>query len=106
MVAKRSPARLLVKVAGALAVVTGVGCRILQTARSWRSEPYTVPPEALEPWSLSIETSSAPSAPVLLLRPPRALTSALFDQTFKRSMESMRAPETAGIALALQGELG
>jgi hypothetical protein len=105
MVAKRSPARLLVKVAGALAVVAGVGFLIMQTARSSRSEPYSVPPEALQPWTLSIEVSSAPNDAVLMLRPPMALTTALFDQTFKRSMESMRAPETAGIALALQGEL-
>jgi hypothetical protein len=109
MVTKRSPGRVLVKVVGALVLMAGVAFLIMRTAKSSRSEPYTLPPEALVgPWTLSIELSSAPSdpvLPVLMLRPPTALTQALFDQTFKRAMESMRAPEMAGIALALQGEL-
>jgi hypothetical protein len=109
MVTKRSPVRVLVKVVGALVLVAGVGFLIMRTAQSSRSEPYTLPPEALiGPWTLSIETSSAssePTLPVLVLRPPSALTQALFDQTFKRAMESMSAPETQGIPLVLQGEL-
>ncbi len=105
MVTKRSPARVLMKVLGALALVAGVAFLIMRTAKSARSEPYTLPPEALGSWSLSIETASAPNDPVIVLRPPRALSQALFDQTFKRAMESMRAPDTQGIALALQGEL-
>jgi hypothetical protein len=110
MVTKRSPGRVLVKVVGALVLVAGVGFLIMRTAKSSRSEPYTLPAEALVgPWTLSVE-SSAPNdptstLPVLVLRPPTALTHALFDQTFKRAMESMGAPETQGIPLVLQGEL-
>ncbi|MDB4980137.1 MAG: hypothetical protein JWM82_889 [Myxococcales bacterium] len=108
MVTKRSPARVLVKVLGALALVASVAFLIMRTARSARSEPYTLPPEALGSWTLSLETPTAPddpTGPVLVLLPPRPLSQALFDQTFKRAMESMRAPDTQGIALALQGEL-
>jgi hypothetical protein len=48
---------------------------------------------------------SQPNDAILMLRPPSALSTDLFDQVFKRSMESMQAPETAGIPLVLQGEL-
>jgi hypothetical protein len=46
-----------------------------------------------------------PNMPVLMLRPPVTLTVDMFDQTFKRSMESMGVTEIGGMPLVLQGEL-
>jgi hypothetical protein len=105
MAATRSPGRMIVKAGVALVLLAGVGFLVMRSAKSSRAEPYTLPADAIKPWTLSVEMSSAPNDPVLMLRPPSALSTALFDQTFRRSMESMRAPETTGIPLVLQGEL-
>jgi hypothetical protein len=97
--------RLLVKVLVALAVVAGLALTFWRTVHSARGQAYVVPQAHLRPWTLSVEMGSQPNDPILMLRPPSALTTDLFDQVFKRSMESMRAPETAGIPLVLTGEL-
>jgi hypothetical protein len=105
MVAPRSPRKILIKVGGALAAVAVLAFLVMWTARSSRSEAYNLPADAIAPWTLSVEPPSTPNEAALTLRPPRALTTALFDQTFKRSMESMRASDTPGIPLVLFGEL-
>jgi hypothetical protein len=105
MVETRRPSRVLVKVAAALGLVAGVGFLVMRSAQSSRSEPYSIPRAALAGWRLSVEAASRPNDAVLVLRAPSALTSALFDQTFKRSMESMASPEIPGLALVLEGEL-
>ncbi|HVZ73030.1 MAG TPA: hypothetical protein VHJ20_11695 [Polyangia bacterium] len=106
MVAPPSRGAAVAKVAAVVVVVAAVLVfAVLRTAKSSRSEPYTLPPEAIRSWTVSVEMGSAPDDPALVLRPPTALTSALFEQTFRRSMESMRAPETLGIPLVYQGEL-
>jgi hypothetical protein len=97
--------RRLVGAAVAVLVVAGLAAMFMRTVRSARSAPYVVQPANVAPWTLSIERASEPNEPVLILRPPSALSTELFDQVFKRSMESMRAPEIAGIPLVLQGEL-
>jgi hypothetical protein len=94
------------KVLGAVVLVGVVGFLVMRSAKSSRSAPYTVPADvASRPWIVMAEMASRPNDAVLVLRPPTALTSAIFDQTFKRSMESMRSPDTQGIPLVLQGEL-
>jgi hypothetical protein len=104
MASAKSPRRL-VGFLVALVVIAGLVAVFLRTVRSARSEPYAISGANAGPWTLSIEMASQPNEPVLLLRPPSALSTELFDQVFKRSMESMRAPETAGIPLVLYGEL-
>jgi hypothetical protein len=94
-----------VKVLVALAVFAGLGLMFWRTVHSARGQAYVVPQAHLRPWTISVEMGSQPNDPILMLRPPSALTTDLFDQVFKRSMESMQAPETAGIPLVLQGEL-
>jgi hypothetical protein len=105
MVAAKAPSRLLRKIAVALVLIAGLGFMFLRSVRSARSGPYTVDAQSLRPWTLSLETASSPNDPVLVLRAPSALMGGLFDQVFKRSMESMAAPESPGIALVLQGEI-
>jgi hypothetical protein len=94
-----------VKVVVALAVIAGLGFAFWRSVQSSRAEAYVVPQAHLRPGTISGAMGAPPNDPVLMRRPPSALTTDLFDQVFKRSMESMRAPETQGIPLVLQGEL-
>jgi hypothetical protein len=103
--AARSPRRVLVKIAVALVVVAGLGAAFMKTVLSSRSAPYTVLASSLGPWHLTIEMGAQPTDPVVLLEPPPGIARDLFDQVFKRSMESMQMPATAGIPLVLAGEL-
>jgi len=92
--------------AAILVVVLGVaGFGFWRTVRSARSAPYTVSSAARGPWRVVTAPATGPKDPVLLLEPPAAFTRELFDQLFKRSMESMRAPEDRGIPLVVAGEL-
>ena len=95
----------LVKVGVAVVVLAVFGLLFWRSVHSARSEPYSLSPVTRGAWQLSIEAASRPTDPVLMLSPPPELARELFDQVFKRSMESMRAPEASGIPLVLQGEL-
>jgi hypothetical protein len=89
-------------------VVAGIAFAFWRSVHSARSEPYTLGAAAQRPWRLVVETpgdAHAPATPVLLLEPPVDLTRELFDQVFKRSMESMHAPGLGGIPLVFAGEL-
>lgn len=100
-----SASKVVVRIVLALGVLVALGFGIMRSARTSRAQPYAVAQAHLRHWTLSVELASRPDDPVLMLRPSSELLSDLFDQTFKRSMESMRAPETGGIPLVLQGEL-
>jgi hypothetical protein len=77
-----------------------------RSVHSARSAPYALTAAAAgAPWRLTTEVASQPNDPVLLLQPPSDLSRELFDQVFKRSMESMQAPGIAGIPIVLAGEL-
>jgi hypothetical protein len=105
MAPERARSKVVVKVVVALVAVAALAYGFMGSARQSRSQAYVVPNAHLRPWTVSVEMATQPNEPILMLRPPSALSSDLFDQTFKRSMESMSAPETAGIPLVLQGEL-
>jgi hypothetical protein len=96
-------AKVLVPVVGVLVA----GFAFWHTVHSARSAPYTLTAAAAQgSWRLAIGMVSNPNDPALLLEPPPGLSRELFDQVFKRSMESMQAPALAGIPLVLAGELG
>jgi hypothetical protein len=103
-----APARpRLVKVLVPVLVVIGVAFAFWRTVHSARSAPYTLAAASAQaPWRLAIGMVSQPNDPALLLEPPPGLSRELFDQVFKRSMESMQSPAIAGIPLVLAGELG
>lgn len=86
-------------------IAVGAGFAFWHTVKSARSSPYTLGPETRGQWRLTVEAGTRPRNPVLLLNPPVELSRELFDQVFKRSMESMRAPDASGIPLVLAGEL-
>jgi hypothetical protein len=94
-----------VKVLVALGVVVLAGFAFWRSVRSSRAAPYTLTAATQRPWRLTIEMASQPNDPVLLLEAPSELSRELFDQVFKRSMESMQAPESVAIPIVLAGEL-
>jgi hypothetical protein len=102
---RKKPLPLPLKILVALAAVAGLGFVFLRTVRSSRSAPYVVPASSNGAWRLSVEKADRPADPVLLLEPPSTLAHDLFDQVFKRSMESMAAPQLMGIPLVLASEV-
>jgi hypothetical protein len=103
--APASSRRTLLKVLVPLVAVAALGFAFWRSVHSARAEPYTLTPATQKAWRLTIGRATRPNDPVLLLEPPPDFSRELFDQLFKRSMESMRAPEIAGIPLVLLGEL-
>lgn len=108
MAGATAPSRArLVKIVVPILVIAAAGLAFWRSVRSARAAPYflTAATER-RPWRLIVESPTGPSEPVLLLEAPAEVSRELFDQVFKRSMESMRAPELTGIPLVLAGELG
>jgi hypothetical protein len=98
----------LVKIVVPVLVIAAAGFAFWRSVRSARAAPYflTAATER-RPWRLvQSQSPTGPGEPVLLLEAPAEVSRELFDQVFKRSMESMRAPELMGIPLVLAGELG
>jgi hypothetical protein len=104
-VAPAPPRRTLVKVLVPMLLVVAAGTAFWRTVHSARSAPYTIAAATQRPWRVTIAVASEPSDPVLLLEPPSDLLHELFDQVFKRSMESMQGPAFAGMPLVLASEL-
>jgi hypothetical protein len=102
---KPSSTRTFSKVLIAVVAIGGIAFVFWRTVNSARSEAYKVSSGTRGPWQLSTIHASGPTEPVMVLEPPRAFERELFDQVFKRSMESMRAPEIGGIPLVFAGEL-
>ena len=76
----------------------------LKTARDTIAEPYEVDDAALTGWRLVLTDPGQPGLSVLGLQPPRSLVPGLFDQVFKRTMESMMSPSADILPVVLHGE--
>ncbi|HVU52968.1 MAG TPA: hypothetical protein VHL80_19935 [Polyangia bacterium] len=100
-----SSRRMLVRILVPIVLVGAFAVAFWRSVHSSRSAPYTLSRATQRPWRLALETGTRPNDPVLLLEPPSDVSRELFDQVFKRSMESMQAPELVGIPLVLAGEL-
>jgi AcrR family transcriptional regulator len=96
--------RRLIKLAIALALLGVLGFLFLRSVRGSRAQPYTLSAASLQPWTLITITNPRPSDPMLVWRPPAGLMGSLFDQLFKRAMESMGQPVMPGIPLVFQSE--
>ena len=95
---------LLIKLAiGALAVVV-FAVLFMRSIEDTRSEAYTVERRHLQPWELALQQASRPNDPLLVLRAPAELASAVFKQIFARAMESLNSPTVPSVALVLRGE--
>ena len=95
----------LIKVAVGLVALGGLAILFVRSAQNTRAEPYTVARDRLARWTLALEPASSPSGMLLSLRPQRELASALFNQVFSRSGESLSAPVPAAMPLVLHSEL-
>src|SRR6188474_1906588 len=96
--------KTVIKVGVALVALAGLSFLFMRSMSSTRAEPYAVPAEQLRNWTLALEAATGPREPMLVLRAPEDLVNGLFNQVFKRAMESMNPPGAAGIPLLLQEE--
>ena len=76
----------------------------LKTARDTLAEPYEVDGAGLTGWRLVLTEPGQPGLSVLGLRPPSLLVPELFDQVFKRTMESMTSPSANILPVVLHSE--
>jgi hypothetical protein len=95
----------LIKAAVGLVALGVVGVLFVRSARSVRAEPFNVSRDRLARWTLAIEPPSSASGVLLGLQPPRELASALFNDVFARTGESLSGPLPPAIPLILHGEL-
>jgi hypothetical protein len=93
-----------IKIGVALVALAGLALLFMRSVSSSRSEAYAVPAEHLRNWTLALEDAAGPREPMLVLRTSEDLVNGLFNQVFKRAMESMNPPGAAGIPLLLQEE--
>jgi len=100
----RKRSNVFVKLAIAAVVLVGLGYLFIYSLETSLSEPYTVEPARLGPWTLVIEAADGPGAPLLSLRTSQELVAGLFRQLFQRKMESMNTPVAASIPIVLHAE--
>ena len=92
------------KLGVAALLVVGLPWLFLRTVRDTIAEPYTVAQEALSGWTLAIHETRQPVPAVITLLPPDGLVSDLFQQIFRRTMESMTTPGRPAMPVVLQSE--
>ena len=95
----------LIKAAIGLVAIAVLGVLFVRSARSVRAEPFAVSRGQLAGWRLAIEPPTSSSGVLLGLQPQRELPSALFNDVFARSGESLSGPVPPAIPLILQNEL-
>jgi hypothetical protein len=101
---RQTAGSLLVKLAIAAVVLAVFGWLFMRSLQTTRAEPYVADRAPLTGWTVTVEKGVEPAAPVLVLRGPQELVSALFRQVFTRMMESLNAPAGASIPLVLRAE--
>jgi hypothetical protein len=102
---RSSSGRTLFKVAVPLVAAAVLAVVFWQTVTGARRTPYTLSRATQGEWRVALVQAPGPNDEAVVLEPPPALPRELFDQVFKRSMESMGAPEVPGIPLVLESEL-
>jgi hypothetical protein len=101
---QNKPSRRLVKLGIGLALFGVLGFLFLRSLHGTRAAPYTLARDSLGPWSVATIAGARPNEPMLVWRPPPGVMGGLFDQLFKRSMESMGQPVVPGIPLVFESE--
>ena len=94
----------LVKIGVGAAAIVVLPWLFLKTVRDTIAEPYAVDDATLTGWRLVLTDPGQPGVSMLGLQPPPALVPGLFDQVFKRTMESMFSPGADVLPIVLQGE--
>jgi hypothetical protein len=95
---------LLIKIAVGVLAIGAFAVLFMRSLEDTRTAAYTVDRRHLSPWTLALETASAPHHPLLVLRASPELATGLFKQIFSRAMESLNSPTSPSIALVLRGE--
>ncbi len=94
----------LVKIGVGAAAIGVLPWLFLKTVRDTIAAPYAVDDATLTGWRLVLTDPGQPGISVLGLQPPPSLAPGLFDQVFKRTMESMISPGADILPIVLQGE--
>ena len=94
----------LVKLGVGAAAIVVLPWLFLKTARDTIAAPYAVDDATLTGWRLVLTDPGQPGIAVLGLQPPPSLTPGLFDQVFKRTMESMISPGADILPILLHDE--
>ncbi len=94
----------LVKLGVGTVLIIALPWLFLKTARDTIAEPYEVDDAALTGWRLVLTDPGQPGLSVLGLQPPPSLVPGLFDQVFKRTMESMTSPSADILPVVLHNE--
>ena len=95
----------LVKILVLLGLAGVLGFLFIRSVRGTRAEPYTIPPGSLDGWTLAFQAPASANDAGFVLHVPAELTRAVFDQVFKRTMESMSMSGTPSVPLLTQREL-
>ena len=85
-------------------LVIGVPWLFLKTIQNTIAEPYSVDAPALAEWRLQIHETHAPGPALITLVPSNRLVPQLFQQVFRRTMESLTTPAQLGMPVVLQSE--
>ena len=96
--------RTLVKLGVGAAAIVLLPWLFLETARNTIAEPYQVDDATLIGWRLVLTDPGQPGISALGLQPPPSLVPGLFDQVFKRTMESMTSPGADMLPIVLHSE--
>jgi hypothetical protein len=102
MAAVNKTSTRLLKVGAAAVVLVALIWLFLNSIRSTNSEPYTLSSSALTGWRVAAGSARDPG--VVVLQAPSALTAPLFQQIFKRTMQSLSAPPAPVMPLVLADE--
>ncbi len=94
----------LVKIGVGAAAIGVLPWLFLKTARDTIAAPYAVDDATLTGWRLVVGDPDRPGISVLGLQPPPSLVPGLFDQVFKRTMESMMSPSADILPVVLRSE--
>ena len=95
----------LLKTAIALVALAGLGVLFVRSAQDVQADPYEIPRDRLQRWTLAIDPEARASGIAVGLRPPRELPASLFNSVFSRIGESISAPMPAQLPLVLLAEL-
>ena len=92
------------KLGVAALLVVGLPWLFLRTVQDTIAEPYDIDPEALSGWTLATHETRQPAPAVITLLPPAGLVPDLFQQIFRRTMESMTTSARPAMPVVLQSE--
>ncbi len=84
--------------------LVGLSWLFLRSVRETMSEPYDIDAATLSGWSLVLADPAQPTVALLALRPPTQMPAELFQQIFRRTMESLTTPGVPAMPTVLRAE--